>query len=116
MRRTAAAVTSDVITSSSEFRDVPLSDIHPPTAFANPRTTCDERGLDDLAASIRQHGVLQPVLLRPHPTGAGYELIAGARRVRAAALAELVTVPARIRNLDDQAAYQAVAIAASQET
>src|SRR3954470_2847855 len=101
MRRTAA-VTSDVITSSAEFRDVPLSEIHPPTTFSNPRTTFDERALEDLAASIRQHGLLQAVLLRPRKVDGGYELIAGARRVRAAAVAGLVTVPARIHNLDDQ--------------
>src|ERR1700719_4561618 len=101
MRRTAVA-TSAVEVAPSEFREIPLSEIHPPTAFPNPRTTFDPAALEDLAASIRQHGLLQPVLVRPHPAGTGYELIAGGRRVRAAALAQLVTVPARIANLDDQ--------------
>jgi ParB family chromosome partitioning protein len=99
MRRTAAAVEpSTVETAPSEFREIPLGDIHQATAFSNPRTTFDQAALEELAASIRQHGLLQPVVVRPHPAGAGYELIAGARRVRAAALAQLVTVPARSSN------------------
>ena len=106
MRRTAAAVVepSTVETGPSEFREIPLSDIHQATAFSNPRTTFDQAALEELAASIRQHGLLQPVVVRPHPAGAGYELIAGARRVRAAALAQPVTVPARIAAFDDQTA------------
>jgi hypothetical protein len=107
MRRTAAAVEpSSIETVPSEFREIPLSEIHQPTAFSNPRTTFDQAALEELAASIRQHGLLQPVVVRLHPAGAGYELIAGGRRVRAAALAELVTIPARIVTLDDQAAYE----------
>src|SRR3954447_23112908 len=109
MRRTAA-VTSDIIITPSEFRDIPLSEIHPGPTFANPRTTFDPAGLEDLAASIRQQGLLQPVLVRRHPDGTGYEVIAGGRRVRAAALAQLVAIPARIVALDDQAAHEAAII------
>ena len=112
MRRTAAAVVepSTVETGPSEFREIPLSDIHQATAFSNPRTTFDQAALEELAASIRQHGLLQPVVVRPHPAGTGYELIAGGRRVRAAALAQLVTIPARIATLDDQAAHEAAIV------
>jgi ParB/RepB/Spo0J family partition protein len=112
MRRTAAAVLepSVAVTPSSEFCEIPLGEIHPPTAFPNPRTTVDTAALEELAASIRQHGLLQPIVVRTHPTGTGYELIAGSRRVRAAALAQLATIPARVATLDDQAAHEAAII------
>jgi len=58
-----------------------------------------EEALSELAASIREHGVLQPVLLRR--TEQGYELIAGERRWRAAKAAGLATVPAMVRDLGD---------------
>jgi hypothetical protein len=59
MRRTAAAVEpSTVETGPSEFREIPLGDIHQATAFSNPRTTFDQAALEELAASIRQHGLL----------------------------------------------------------
>ena len=67
MRRTAAVAPSAVEIVPSEFREIPLNEIHPPTAFSNPRTTFDQAALEDLAASIRQHGLLQPVLVRHHP-------------------------------------------------
>jgi ParB/RepB/Spo0J family partition protein len=111
MRRTAALLEpSAPVTASSEFREIPLGEIHPPSAFPNPRTTVDTAALEELAASIRQHGLLQPIVVRTHPAGTGYELIAGSRRVRAAALAQLATVPARVVVLDDQAAHAAAII------
>ena len=65
-----------------------------------PRRHIDETELDELAASIREHGVLQPVLV----TGTidGYQLIAGERRVRAARLAGLDRIPAVVRQLADR--------------
>jgi ParB family chromosome partitioning protein len=65
-----------------------------------PRVSLDEESLDRLADSIREHGLLQPVLLRALPAG-GYELIAGERRWRAARLAGLETVPAVVRQSAD---------------
>ena len=63
-----------------EFQQLTTDVIHePPT---NPRRSFTEAGLDDLTASVRRHGVLQPLLVRPN--GDGYVLIAGARRLRAA--------------------------------
>jgi ParB family chromosome partitioning protein len=85
-------------------------EIHPPTAFPNPRTTIDTAALEELGASIRQHGLLQPIVVRTHPAGTGHELIAGSRRVRAAALAQLATIPARVATLDDQGAHEAAII------
>ena len=67
-----------------------------------PRTSFDEQALEELAASIRKLGIVQPLTLRE--TGNGrYQLIAGERRLRAAKLAGLSHVPAYIRTADDQA-------------
>lgn len=65
-----------------------------------PRREFSESALKDLAASIREHGVLQPVTVRQQPDG-NFELIAGERRWRAAKLAGLGEVPALVRNTDD---------------
>jgi ParB family chromosome partitioning protein len=65
-----------------------------------PRTTFDEAALDELAASIRVQGVIQPLLVRPRGDGA-YELVAGERRLRAAERAGLRTVPVVIREMSD---------------
>jgi ParB family chromosome partitioning protein len=64
-----------------------------------PRSAFDETQLGELAASIAVHGVIQPVILRELPDG-GYELVAGERRVRAAKLAGLETIPAVVRAAD----------------
>ena len=66
-----------------------------------PRQTIDQDELAGLAESIRQDGLMQPVVVRPDPPG-GYQLVAGERRWRAAGLAGLATVPAIVRNLDDR--------------
>ncbi|MBD3367233.1 MAG: ParB/RepB/Spo0J family partition protein, partial [Candidatus Eisenbacteria bacterium] len=58
-----------------------------------PRTRFDDASLRELAGSIASHGVLQPVVVRPVPTG-GYQLIVGERRLRAARLAGLERIPA----------------------
>ncbi len=64
-----------------------------------PRRTFDQKSLQELAESIKEHGILQPVLVRPR--GIGYELIAGERRWRAAQIAGLQTIPGIIREMDD---------------
>jgi ParB family chromosome partitioning protein len=72
-----------------------------------PRQHFDDKALSELAASIKQHGVLQPILVRPHKTIEGqYEIIAGERRWRASQRAQLHEVPVIIRDLDDAAALQ----------
>ena len=80
---------------------IPLSRIH--ESKTNPRRQFDELKLAELADNIRQHGVLQPVLVRPMPDGEpeAYELVAGARRFRASQLAKRETIPASIRELTD---------------
>jgi ParB family chromosome partitioning protein len=67
-----------------------------------PRKHFDETELEELADSIRQRGVLQPILVRPAPGAPGeYQIVAGERRWRAAQRASLHTVPAIVRTLDD---------------
>ncbi len=68
-----------------------------------PRTRMDEGALNELAASIRTQGIMQPILVRPIP-GNRYEIIAGERRFRAAQLAGLDQVPVLVREVDDQTA------------
>ena len=69
-----------------------------------PRELFDEDGLNDLAESIKQHGIVQPLLVRPK--GKGFELIAGERRWRAAQKAGLHDVPVVIRDADDKMAAE----------
>jgi ParB family transcriptional regulator, chromosome partitioning protein len=70
-----------------------------------PRLTFDEDAINDLAASIQEHGILQPILVRPRPDGR-YQLIAGERRLRAAKIAGLAEVPAIVEEIDDEAALE----------
>ena len=67
-----------------------------------PRTHMDESSLAELADSIREQGVMQPILVRP--VGGGYEIVAGERRWRAAQLAGLREVPALVRDIPDRSA------------
>jgi len=78
--------------------DLRTSDVLP-NPF-QPRHSMDEDALDDLIESIRTHGVIQPVVVRR--IGRGYELIMGARRLRAATVAGLATVPALVRDVTDE--------------
>ncbi|MEY2515916.1 MAG: ParB family transcriptional regulator, chromosome partitioning protein [bacterium] len=74
-----------------------------------PRRHFDEAALEALAGSLRERGVLQPVLLRP-VAGGSYEIVAGERRWRAAQIAGLDTIPALVRLRDDAAALEAALI------
>ena len=71
-----------------------------------PRKTFDEDEIEALAQSIRERGVIQPLVLRPAPSGEGYEIVAGERRWRAAQRARLHAVPAIIRRFDDSEALE----------
>jgi len=90
----------------SSIQEVPLAKIR--ESKTNPRRFFDEAKLAELADNIRQHGVLQPILLRPLPNGeAGtYELVAGARRYRASKLAKRESIPATVRELTDAQALE----------
>ena len=73
----------------------------------NPRRNFAEAELADLAQSIREHGIVQPVVVRPAPAGSGrYEIIAGERRWRAAQRAGLIELPVIIRDVDDRVALE----------
>jgi ParB family chromosome partitioning protein len=84
-------------------RNVPVDAIEPNPD--QPRMIIDPTALRELAASVREHGVLQPVLVRPLEDGR-YQLVAGERRWRAARLAALDTVPAMIEEIDDDTALE----------
>lgn len=84
-------------------RELALDVIHPNPR--QPRTVFDPADLDELAASIRVLGVLQPVLVRPDEAS-GFELVAGERRWRAARLAGLSHIPALVRRIDDRSSLE----------
>jgi ParB family chromosome partitioning protein len=82
---------------SSEFQYIAIDQIHESTN--NPRQTFDESKLQELAESIRTNGLIQPITVRPNAEG--FEIVAGARRFRAAQIAEVFSLPARIVDIDD---------------
>src|SRR3954451_20413824 len=87
----------------AELRELPVELVTPNPD--QPRRQFDEVALVALAGSLRERGVLQPVLVRPVPGGT-YELIAGERRWRAAQLAGFDTIPALVRPQDDAASLE----------
>jgi ParB family chromosome partitioning protein len=87
---------------SSNFQYLAIDQIH--ESPTNPRQTFEQNKLEELAESIRQHGLIQPITVRPNADG--FEIVAGARRFRAAQLAELLSLPARIVELTDAQAME----------
>jgi ParB family transcriptional regulator, chromosome partitioning protein len=82
-------------------RNAPIEFLHP--GAMQPRTAFDDEKLQQLAQSIREQGVLQPILVRAHRTKTGeFEIVAGERRWRAAQLAQLHEVPIVVRELSDR--------------
>jgi ParB family chromosome partitioning protein len=88
---------------AEDLRSLPVDLIAPNPK--QPRRAFDEAALEGLAGSLRERGVLQPVLVRPI-AGGTYELVAGERRWRAAQLAGLDSIPALVRNRDDAEALE----------
>jgi len=86
----------------AQLRELPVGKILPNPA--QPRLSYDEDSLTDLADSIREHGVLQPILVRP--SGAKFELIAGERRWRASGMAGRETIPAIVVDFDESTALE----------
>ena len=83
---------------NEQVQQIPLSEIRP---FKNhPFKVTDDELMQQTIDSIMQVGVLNPAIIRPAPEG-GYEMVAGHRRLHAADLAGLKTIPAIVRNLDD---------------
>jgi ParB family chromosome partitioning protein len=83
--------------------EISMEEIQP--GAHQPRRKFNEKSLHELAASIREQGLLQPVVVRPLLDG-GYELVAGERRWRAARLASLQAIPAVVREVDDRQATE----------
>lgn len=83
----------------AHFAEVAIEDIH--ANAKQPRQVFDEDALAELTHSIREFGVLQPVVVRPD--GDGYELVMGERRLRAASAAGLTAIPAIVRRTEDEA-------------
>lgn len=83
----------------AHFAHLPIEEIVPNPR--QPRDIFDEDALAELVGSIREIGVLQPIVVRPHPSGTGYELIMGERRLRASRAAGLEAIPAIVRDTDD---------------
>ena len=90
--------TSDQDEKVSDLRHIKLSQISPDAD--QPRRSFDEGALDELAESIRLHGILQPIVVTPR--GDGYVIVAGERRYRAAERCGLDKIPALVRSLDGQ--------------
>jgi ParB family chromosome partitioning protein len=87
----------------SGVRQIPL-DLLEPNPF-QPRTVIDPAALAELTQSVRAHGILQPLLVRPHPSASDrFQIVAGERRWRAAGAAELHEVPALVQALSDSEA------------
>ena len=85
-----------------EILHIPVSDIKP--SPSQPRMQFGEESFQELVLSVRQNGILQPIIVRR--AGKGFELIAGERRWRAAKAADLPTVPAQVRNVDSAKAFE----------
>lgn len=85
-----------------EIVELPLNELRPNPY--QPRKTFDEEALEELANSIREHGVFQPIIAKKSIKG--YEIIAGERRVRASRLAGLETIPAILRDFTDEQMIQ----------
>ena len=92
------------VINATEYRNVSLSVLT--ESKTNPRRTFEPTALKELAESIRIQGILSPLLVRPL-TENGFEIIAGARRFRAAQIAKQSSVPIRIVNFSDAAALEA---------
>lgn len=87
---------------STAPREVPLAEVS--VNPDQPRKTFDAASLEELTESVRQQGVLQPILLRPYE--GGYQIVAGERRYQAAKAAGLETIPAVVRDVDDDTVLQ----------
>lgn len=101
------ALFMDNATESTSSQTLRISEIEPNKG--QPRNDFDEEAIATLADSIRQHGLLQPILVRPLESG-GYQIVAGERRWRACRMAGLDEVPVYIRELTDRETMQVALI------
>jgi ParB family chromosome partitioning protein len=99
----AAPAAAAAPTALRDYFVCPIEDIHP--SGANPRQRFDEPGMVELIDSVREHGVIEPLVVRPR-AGGGYAIIAGERRWRAAQKAGRREVPVVVREATDTEAYE----------
>lgn len=104
LREPTAPTAYDVPTSEDpaaqlQYREIPIGEVVPNPR--QPRQVFDDDAITELVTSITTVGLLQPIVVRP--AGAGYELVAGERRLRAARLAGIERIPALVRRTDDDA-------------
>lgn len=92
-----------IASSTKELNTIPIREIEPDKD--QPRKSFEGEALAELARSINEHGVLQPIMVRPAPSG-GYKIIAGERRWRAARQAGLTEIPAIIKEVSDAEAME----------
>ncbi len=102
----SALIDSAGAASEARYEYLPLDSIAPNRL--QPRKTFSEEGLRELADSVREHGIVQPVVVRP--VGEGYELVVGERRWRAAQAAGLTSIPAIVKDSPDQQSLQVALI------
>ncbi|MGB7205173.1 MAG: ParB/RepB/Spo0J family partition protein [Anderseniella sp.] len=93
-------VETEVVSSHTGYQELPIEMVR--SNRLNPRKVFNDIELQDLANSISEKGILQPIVVRPSKDNEGYEIVAGERRWRAAQLAALHKVPVLIRELSDQ--------------
>jgi ParB family chromosome partitioning protein len=96
-----SAASTDLQAQGSNYNELAITDIEP--SPYQPRREFDTQSLNELAASIKAQGLLQPILVRPRPQG-GYEVIAGERRWRAAQIAGLTSIAVVVRQVNDREA------------
>lgn len=89
---------------SKDIKTLRMSEIEPNKS--QPRTVFDEENIKGLAESIKEHGLIQPIVVRPLPNGITYQIIAGERRWRACKLLKMEEVPVIIRETDELEATQ----------
>lgn len=85
-----------------QFKNIPIREIT--ISKSNPRTEFDSKLIEELAESIKVHGILQPIVVRPK--GKAYELVSGERRYRASEMIALPDVPCHVKELTDEQAFE----------
>src|SRR4051812_16755464 len=98
-RGLSALLTEASSSNNEELKDIQVDLIEPNNL--QPRTSFDDQHLEELAQSVKENGIVQPILVR-RTAGAKYQIVAGERRWRAAQRAGLHTVPAVIRDVADE--------------
>jgi ParB family chromosome partitioning protein len=100
----AAVETATAVTSAHDVRDISITKIKPNRH--QPRSTFDENALQDLAESIKVHGIAQPLVITETVTAGEFELVMGERRLRAAKMAGLEKVPCVVRKLSNRERFE----------